>query len=164
MRTLEPPNRMRIGLMGIVVALLVVAVGQSFTSVPMLFAKPSYYGQFTDSGGLHKGDRVRIAGLGVGTVEGLKIDGDHIVVKFSIGTNTIGTESRLAIRTDTILGRKVLEIEPRGIKRCRPGAFCRLGKHHPVPDLRRVLRRHQGRIRLGHRDGQAVAECVVGDR
>lgn len=61
---------MRIGLMGIVVALLVVAVGQSFTSVPMLFAKPSYYGQFTDSGGLHKGDRVRIAGLGVGTVEG----------------------------------------------------------------------------------------------
>lgn len=82
--------------MGIVVALLVVAVGQSFTSVPMLFAKPSYYGQFTDSGGLHKGDRVRIAGLGVGTVEGLKIDGDHIVVKFSIGTNTIGTESRLA--------------------------------------------------------------------
>lgn len=74
--------------MGIVVALLVVAVGQSFTSVPMLFAKPSYYGQFTDSGGLHKGDRVRIAGLGVGTVEGLKIDGDHIVVKFSIGTNT----------------------------------------------------------------------------
>lgn len=150
--------------MGIVVALLVVAVGQSFTSVPMLFAKPSYYGQFTDSGGLHKGDRVRIAGLGVGTVEGLKIDGDHIVVKFSIGTNTIGTESRLAIRTDTILGRKVLEIEPRGAQALPPGAFCRLGKAPPVPDLRRVLRRHQGRIRLGHRDGQAVAECVVGDR
>lgn len=151
--------------MGIVVALLVVAVGQSFTSVPMLFAKPSYYGQFTDSGGLHKGDRVRIAGLGVGTVEGLKIDGDHIVVKFSIGTNTIGTESRLAIRTDTILGRKVLEIEPRGAQALPPGGrFAGWAKHHPVPDLRRVLRRHQGRIRLGHRDGQAVAECVVGDR
>lgn len=128
MRTLEPPNRMRIGLMGIVVALLVVAVGQSFTSVPMLFAKPSYYGQFTDSGGLHKGDRVRIAGLGVGTVEGLKIDGDHIVVKFSIGTNTIGTESRLAIRTDTILGRKVLEIEPRGAQALPPGGVLPVGQ------------------------------------
>lgn len=128
MRTLEPPNRMRIGLMGIVVALLVVAVGQSFTSVPMLFAKPSYYGQFTDSGGLHKGDRVRIAGLGVGTVEGLKIDGDHIVVNFSIGTNTIGTESRLAIRTDTILGRKVLEIEPRGAQALPPGGVLPVGQ------------------------------------
>ena len=52
MRTLEPPNRVRIGLMGILVLLLVLGVGQSFTSVPMLFAKPSYYGQFTDTGGI----------------------------------------------------------------------------------------------------------------
>ncbi|OSC42145.1 virulence factor Mce family protein [Mycobacterium decipiens] len=128
MRTLEPPNRMRIGLMGIVVTLLVVGVGQSFTSVPMLFAKPSYYGQFTDTGGLNKGDKVRIAGFGVGTVDALKIDGDHIVVKFSIGTNTIGTESRLAIRTDTILGKKVLEIEPRGKQTLRPGGILPLGQ------------------------------------
>src|SRR5215469_4126692 len=101
MRTLEPPNRLRIGVMGIVVTALVIGVGQSFTSVPMLMARPSYYGQFTDSGGLNKGDKVRIAGMDVGRVEGLKIDGDHIVVNFSIGTNTIGTESRLAVRTDT---------------------------------------------------------------
>ena len=105
MRTLEPPNRLRIGIMGIVVTLLVVGVGQSFTSVPMLVARPSYYGQFTDSGGLQTNDKVRIAGLDVGKVEGLKIAGDHIVVKFSTGTQTIGTESRLAIKTDTILGK-----------------------------------------------------------
>ncbi len=128
MRTLEPPNRLRIGLMGIMVMLLVIGVGQSFTSVPMLFAKPSYYGQFTDSGGLSKGDKVRIAGMDVGRVEGLTIEGDHIVVKFSIGTNTIGTESRLAIRTDTILGKKVLEIEPRGTQPLRPGATVPLGQ------------------------------------
>ncbi|QUR65933.1 virulence factor Mce family protein [Mycobacterium spongiae] len=128
MRTLEPPNRMRIGLMGIVVTLLVVGVGQSFTSVPMLFAKPSYYGQFNDTGGLHKGDRVRISGLGVGSVEGLKIDGDHIVIEFSIGTNTIGTDSRLSIRTDTILGKKVLEIEPRGKQTLPPGGVLPLGQ------------------------------------
>ena len=29
--------------MGVVVLLLVVGVGQSFTSVPLLFARPSYY-------------------------------------------------------------------------------------------------------------------------
>ncbi len=128
MRTLEPANRMHIGLMGIIVLLIVVGVGQSFTGVPVLFARPSYYGQFTDSGGLNKGDKVRIAGMDVGRIEALTIDGDHIVMKFSIGTNTIGTESRLAIRTDTILGKKVLEIETRGNQPLRPGSTLPLGQ------------------------------------
>jgi phospholipid/cholesterol/gamma-HCH transport system substrate-binding protein len=128
MRSLEPSNRLRIGLMGILVALLVLGVGQSFTSVPMLFAKPSYYAQFTDTGGINTGDKVRIAGFDVGKVEDLKIDGDHIVIKFSVGTNTIGTESRLAIRTDTLLGKKVLEIEARGNQVLRPGAGLPLGQ------------------------------------
>src|ERR1700742_1300318 len=128
MRTLEPPNRLRIGLMGILVVILVIGVGQSFTSVPILFARPTYYGQFTDTGGINNGDKVRIAGMDVGKVEDLKIDGDHIVVKFSIGTNTIGTESRLAVKTDTILGKKVLEIEARGNQQLQPGATLPLGQ------------------------------------
>ncbi|OBI45973.1 mammalian cell entry protein [Mycobacterium kyorinense] len=128
MRTLEPPNRMRIGLMGLAIVLLVIGVGQTLTSVPMLFAKPSFYGQFTDTGGLSKGDKVRIAGVNVGNVEGIKIDGDHVVMKFSTGANPIGTESRLAIRTDTILGKKVLEIEPRGTQMLRPNAVLPLGQ------------------------------------
>lgn len=128
MRTLEPPNRMRIGLMGILVTLLIVGVGQSITSVPMLTAKPEYYGQFTDTGGISTGDKVRIAGVDVGKVESLRIDGDHIVVKFNIGTATIGTESRLAIKTDTILGKKILEIEARGNQTLRPGSALPLGQ------------------------------------
>jgi phospholipid/cholesterol/gamma-HCH transport system substrate-binding protein len=128
MRTLEPPNRLRIGLMGLVVLVLIVVVGQTFTSVPMLFAQPSYYGQFTDTGQLNKGDKVRIAGVDVGKVEGIAIDGDHVVMKFSTGSNTIGTESRLAIRTDTILGKKVLEIEPRGTQTLRPSGVLPLGQ------------------------------------
>ncbi|WP_062887877.1 virulence factor Mce family protein [Mycobacterium avium] len=128
MRTLEPPNRVRIGLMGIVVTVLVIGVGQSFTSVPMLMAKPHYYGQFSDTGGLSKGDKVRIAGVDVGKVEGLKIDGDHIAVQFNAGTATFGTESRLAVKTDTILGKKVLELEPRGAQALRPGATLPIGQ------------------------------------
>lgn len=128
MRTLEPPNRVRLGLMGIIVTLLVIGVGQSFTSVPVLMAKPHYYGQFTDTGGLSKGDKVRIAGVDVGKVESLRIDGDHIVVQFNAGTATFGTESRIAVKTDTILGKKILEVEPRGNKQLRPGASLPLGQ------------------------------------
>ncbi|MEB3981595.1 MCE family protein [Mycobacterium sp. 663a-19] len=128
MRTLTEFNRGRVGLMGITVLVLGVAVGQSFTSVPMLFASPVYYGQFTDTGQLNKNDKVRISGVNVGNVQALDIDGDHVVIKFSIGTNSIGTESRLAIKTDTILGKKVLEIEPRGAKKLPPGGVLPLGQ------------------------------------
>jgi phospholipid/cholesterol/gamma-HCH transport system substrate-binding protein len=128
MRTLDPPNRVRIGLMLIVVVVLVVGVGQSFTSVPILFATPSYYGQFNDTGGLNKGDKVRIGGMDVGSVQGFAIEGKHVVVKFSTGTTTIGAESRLAIKTDTILGKKVLEIEPRGTQTLRPGGVLPVGQ------------------------------------
>src|ERR1700751_1170864 len=128
MRTLEPPNRARIGLMGIIVTILVIGVGQSITTVPMLMARPTYYGQFTDSGGLNGRDKVRSPGIDVGKVESLRIEGDHVVVKFSIGTQTIGTESRLAVKTDTILARKILEVEAKGSQPLRPGASLPLGQ------------------------------------
>ena len=62
------------------------------------------------------------------TVEAMEIDGDHVVMGFSTGGNTIGTESRLAINTDTILGKKVLEIEPRGAQTLRPNGTLPLGQ------------------------------------
>ena len=49
MRALTEFNRGRVGLMGAMVTLLTVGVAQSFTSVPMLFATPTYYAQFAES-------------------------------------------------------------------------------------------------------------------
>src|ERR1700727_2620851 len=111
MRTLEPANRKRIGLMGLIVTVMVVGVGQTLTSTPQLFAEPTFFGQFTDSGQLNKGDKVRIAGVDVGDVEAIKIDGDHVVMKFSTGSQTIGTESRLAIKTPSILGDRSQQVD-----------------------------------------------------
>lgn len=120
MRALELANRFRVGLMGIILVVLATGVGQSFTSVPMLFAMPWYYAEFADTGGLRNGDDVRISGMDVGNVGDLAIAGDHIVIRFTIGTHTIGDESRLAIKTDTILGKRMIEIEPRGSRPLRP--------------------------------------------
>jgi phospholipid/cholesterol/gamma-HCH transport system substrate-binding protein len=128
MRSIETENRVRTGLLGIILVVLAIGVGQSFASVPMLFAQPTYYGQFTDTAGISTGDKVRIAGMDVGVVKSVEIQGDHIVMGFSVGDNTIGTESRLAIRTDTILGKKVLEIEPKGSQRLRASGVLPIGQ------------------------------------
>ncbi len=128
MRALEPSNRVRTGIMAVILTVLAIGVGQSFTSVPILNAEPRYYGEFTDSGALRVGDKVRILGMDVGTVQEVKIATPRVVVRFTLGGNTIGTQSRLAIRTDTILGRKVLEIDPRGDERLRPGGTLPVGQ------------------------------------
>jgi len=128
MRSLESSNRIRNGIVGILILILVVGVGQSFASVPVLFAQPVYYGQFTDSGGINTGDKVRIAGMDVGTVQSLNIENDHVTMGFTLDGNQIGTDSRLAIRTDTILGKKVLEVEPRGNQVLRASGVLPVGQ------------------------------------
>src|SRR6478752_4539348 len=128
MRTLEGSNRVRNGLLGIVVLLIALGVGQSFASVPMLFATPTYYAQFSDTGGINTGDKVRIAGVDVGRVRSMKIDGDKVVIGYSLGGTQIGTDSRASIRTDTILGRRNIELEPRGKDPLRPNGILPLGQ------------------------------------
>ena len=75
---LDPPERYRTGIVGLMVVLLAVAVGQTITSVPMLFASPSYFGQFSNTGGLKKGDRVRITGMN--RPYHFLIIGDHTII------------------------------------------------------------------------------------
>lgn len=128
MRTLEGSNRIRNGLMGIIILVIVIGVGQSFASVPMLFATPTYYAQFSDTGGLNTGDKVRIAGVDVGVVRSMEIDGDKVKIGYSLNGTQIGTESRAAIRTDTILGRRNIEIEPRGSEPLRANGVLPLGQ------------------------------------
>lgn len=114
--------------MGIIILVLVVGVGQSFASVPMLFAKPKYFAQFGDTGGINPGDKVRIAGVDVGEVMSTEIEGDKVVVGFTLGGTQIGADSRAAIRTDTILGRKNIEIEPRGSTALEANGILPLGQ------------------------------------
>lgn len=128
MRTLTESNRGRVGLMGVVVTLLIIGVGQTFTSVPMLFATPTYYAEFTDTGGINTGDKVEISGVDVGLVRSLAIRGNRVAVGFTLDGRTVGTQSRVAIRTETILGRKNMQIEPRGSEPLRPNGFLPLAQ------------------------------------
>ncbi|MDT7793003.1 MAG: phospholipid/cholesterol/gamma-HCH transport system substrate-binding protein [Mycobacterium sp.] len=128
MRTLEGSNRVRNGVMGIILLVVVIGVGQSFASVPMLFATPTYYAQFSDTGGLNKSDKVRIAGVDVGKVRSMTIDGDKVVIGFGLDGTQIGKQTRASIRTDTILGRRDIELEPRGSDPLRPNGVLPLGQ------------------------------------
>ncbi|MGY4708812.1 MCE family protein [Mycolicibacterium sp. CBM1] len=128
MKFLDRKSRIRNGFIGVVVASLAVGLAQSFTSVPMLFATPVYYAEFADAGGLKAGDKVQIAGVDIGLVRSLRLDGAEVLVGFTMGDKRIGIQSHAAIRTDTILGRRNMAIDNHGAHLLQPNGVIPIGQ------------------------------------
>ncbi|MDN2500368.1 MCE family protein, partial [Nocardia nova] len=119
-------HTVRTGLIGIlvVVALVVVAVG--FDTISSWFSSArTYSAYFGDTGGIVQGDKVFLAGVQVGNVKHIEIEGDKVLMKFDVDGPELGNDSQVAIKTLTVLGRKSLQINSRGAKKLSP--------NHPIP-------------------------------
>lgn len=83
--------------------------------LPLIGGGDTYHAAFAEAGGLKEGDEVRIAGVRVGKVEKVALDGDHVQVSFKIDSDAeFGPESRASIKVKTLLGAMFLAIEPAG--------------------------------------------------
>ena len=84
-------------------------------SLPIIGGGDVYYASFSEAGGLTTDDEVRIAGVRVGKVESVELDGDHVQVTFRVDSDAeFGQETRAAIKVKTLLGSMFLAIEPAG--------------------------------------------------
>jgi phospholipid/cholesterol/gamma-HCH transport system substrate-binding protein len=97
-----------------VVALLILAAFRA-QDLPLIGGGDTYYAAFSEAGGLKANDEVRIAGVRVGKVESVALDGDHVKVTFRVDTpSEFGTTTRAAIKVKTLLGAMYLALEPAG--------------------------------------------------
>jgi phospholipid/cholesterol/gamma-HCH transport system substrate-binding protein len=109
-----------------VIALLILGAFRA-QDLPLIGGGDTYTAAFTESGGLKADDPVRIAGVRVGKVTDIKLDGDHVQVTFNVKTDSeFGSETGAAIRINTLLGAMYLALEPAG-----PGQL-EAGKEIPV--------------------------------
>lgn len=107
------PNPLRVGTIGIIVTILVILAGLNYDALPLIGAHRIYGGHFADTGGLKVGDDVQVAGVTVGKVERVRIDGDAVRIDFS-STTPVGDRSELAIKTQSALGRMFLDVSVLG--------------------------------------------------
>ncbi|MGX7696743.1 MCE family protein [Gordonia polyisoprenivorans] len=119
-------TRRQIGLIGIVVTAMVVVVALQMDKLPLISPISTYTAYFDDAGGLVTGDIVTVAGVDVGTVEGIRLAstdaGTKAAVSFRMNdTVSMGTDTQAAIKTETVLGRRNLTILPHGTGRIEPG-------------------------------------------
>ena len=104
------------------IAALILAAFRA-QDLPLIGGGDTYYAAFTEAGGLKPNDEVRIAGVRVGKVETVELDGDHVQVTFRVdGGAEFGTETAPAIKVKTILGAMYLALEPAGSGQLEEGA------------------------------------------
>jgi phospholipid/cholesterol/gamma-HCH transport system substrate-binding protein len=105
-----------------VIALLIMAAFRA-QDLPLIGGGDTYYADFSESGGLKADDEVRIAGVRVGKVESVELDGDHVKVTFRVKTDSdFGEQTQAAIKVKTLLGAMYLALEPAGDGQLAQGA------------------------------------------
>lgn len=121
MKSFRSRNPITIGITGLVVIALVLLAAIYSDDLPLIGGGTTYKGEFSEAAGLKSGDEVRIAGVKVGKVTGVKLAGASVVVSFKVKDAWVGDQTRAAIKIKTLLGQKYLSLEPEGNAVADPG-------------------------------------------
>jgi phospholipid/cholesterol/gamma-HCH transport system substrate-binding protein len=109
-------NPIVIGLVSLLVIFGLLVLVYRADSLPIVGSGPEYHAQFSEAAGLDVGNEVRIAGVKVGKVTNIALEGAHVLVTFRAKNADIGDQSTASIEIKTLLGEKYLSIDPAGNK------------------------------------------------
>lgn len=115
-------NLTRAGFIGVVLMVLVVAVGLQPERLIAWATGITYHAEFAEAGGLSTGNQVKVSGVRVGSVTDVALGERGAVVTFTVrDTVRLGDQTTAHIRTGSLLGERVLTLEPRGTRTMRFG-------------------------------------------
>ncbi len=118
-------NPVPIGLTGFAVIIVLVLLALNLESIPFVKSGTVRTASFREAAGLEPDEEVRIAGVKVGEVKDLELDGDTVKVTFRVDKGVkLGDRTEASIKIKTVLGAHYLELIPRG--------KGELGRHIPV--------------------------------
>jgi phospholipid/cholesterol/gamma-HCH transport system substrate-binding protein len=108
-------NPVTIGLVSIAVLAALLVAALKVNDLPLIGGGDTYYASFSDASGLKPNDEVRIAGVRVGKVTDISLDGDHVKVAFKIKTDSrFGKQTGAEVKVKTLLGQMFLALDPAG--------------------------------------------------
>jgi phospholipid/cholesterol/gamma-HCH transport system substrate-binding protein len=105
----------RAGFMGLVLIVLVIAIGLQPQKLTSWATSIHYRAVFAEAGGLTPGNDVKVSGVTMGTVTDVGLSHGKALVTFSLdSTVRLGSDTTANIRTGTVLGARMLTLEPAG--------------------------------------------------
>jgi phospholipid/cholesterol/gamma-HCH transport system substrate-binding protein len=111
----------RAGFIGVVLIMLIIAVGLQPERLISWATSIRYQALFTEAGGLNQGNAVKMSGVKIGTVTAVSLQHGKAVVDFTVdGAVSLGSQTTAHIRTGTLLGARILTLESAGNSRMAP--------------------------------------------
>jgi phospholipid/cholesterol/gamma-HCH transport system substrate-binding protein len=104
---------LRVGVITMMVVALALTAVFNLKGLPGLHGT-TYHADLTDASGLKIGDRVEVAGIRVGQVDGIHIEGAHVVVDFDVTGVQLGSQTSASVEVLDLLGQKYLHVTPEG--------------------------------------------------
>lgn len=119
MSSFSKRDPLKIGIVGLLVLVVLFLLAANYERLPLI-SGTKYSADFTEAAGLRPDNEVRIAGVKVGTVSDVELEGDHVRVDFRVSDARLGDNTRAAIKVKTLLGQKYLALDPQGTKELDP--------------------------------------------
>jgi phospholipid/cholesterol/gamma-HCH transport system substrate-binding protein len=118
-------NPVTIGAISLAVIAILVFLAFNAQSLPIIGGGTVYQAYFSEAAGLKPDDPVRVSGVKVGKVDSLELAHGAVLVKFRVKNAFLGDRSEAAIKIETVLGAKYLQLVPIGTSE--------LNKDKPIP-------------------------------
>lgn len=117
-------NPVIVGAVALTVIAALLLLASQASSLPIVGGGQKYAAEFTEVGGLKKGDDVRLAGVRVGEVADLELRGDKVRVVFRMKKerDRLGTQTGASVRIKSLLGTMYVALEPEGPGTLEAGA------------------------------------------
>jgi phospholipid/cholesterol/gamma-HCH transport system substrate-binding protein len=120
-RPFRERNPVPIGLAGLGAIAVGLAIALNLQNIPFVNGGTTYSAAFAEAAGLKDKEEVRIAGVKVGKVTGLQLEGGHVRVDFRVDDGVrLGELTRAEIKIKTVLGSHYVSLDPRGPGRQDP--------------------------------------------
>lgn len=115
MKTFQERNPLIIAVVGLALITGIVFGAWYYDRLPFVAPTSTYSAYFAEAGGLTAGAEVQVAGMPVGKVGSVSLDGQRVLVTFRIDKKVrVGDRTEAAVKTKSLLGTKILGITPRG--------------------------------------------------
>ena len=117
----------RTGFMGVVLMILIIAVGLQPERLVSMATSARYAALFAEAGGLAVGNDVKIGGVKVGSISGVALTGGDASIRFTVDSSIpLGSQTSAHIRTGSLLGERVLVLESAGAGSMAPNSVIPL--------------------------------------
>ncbi|CAJ1511162.1 MCE family protein [[Mycobacterium] burgundiense] len=115
MKPFSQRNPLIIGAAGAGAAVAITVAALQYQNLPFFNRGATYSAYFADAGGLRPDATVEVSGYPVGKVSSIALEGPGVLVTFKVPEDIhLGDHTEAAIKTESLLGAKVLDITPRG--------------------------------------------------